>query len=95
MLRARVVVYGQVQGVNYRREAVKKARELQVKGWIRNLSDGRVETLIVGSQAPVKKMLSWLEKGSPRSKVEKVEVTSQEEINYNPFEEKFKINPTV
>jgi acylphosphatase len=83
--RARVFIYGQVQKVD----------QLGISGWIRNRSDGRVETLIVGEHDQVKKLLDWFKKGSPTANVEKVDVVTKEEINYNPFEKEFKINPTI
>ena len=43
-------VSGQVQGVGYRYFAVRAARDLGLKGWVRNLPDGRVELLAEGSK---------------------------------------------
>jgi len=93
--RARVLIYGQVQDVGYRASTVKKANELEITGWIRNRADGRVETLIVGKSGKVEKLLDWLEKGPSSANVEKVDVVTKEKINYNPFEDEFKINPTI
>lgn len=93
--RARALIYGKVQNVGLRASAVKKAEDLDVKGWVRNRTDGRVETLIVGEPENVEKMLDWFNQGPKAANVEKVDVITQEEISYNPFEDKFKINPTI
>ena len=41
-------VSGRVQGVGFRRWAEKRAEELNLSGWVRNLSDGRVEIMAEG-----------------------------------------------
>lgn len=93
--RARVFIYGQVQGVGLRAGTAKKADKLGISGWIRNRADGRVETLIVGKSDKIEEILDWFEKGPSAANVEKVDVVTKEEINYNPFEGEFKINPTI
>ena len=51
---ARMVHYtGQVQGVGFRYTASSIARWYHVAGWVRNLTDGRVELFIEGSQTDV------------------------------------------
>ncbi len=94
-VRARLFVYGQVQNVGFRLTAVKKAKQWDIYGWIRNRSDGRVEALIVGKKDNYQKMIDWFKKGPSTANVEKLEILTKEEINYNPFEEKLKVNPTI
>ncbi|MEM4202390.1 MAG: acylphosphatase, partial [Candidatus Hadarchaeum sp.] len=51
-----------------------EARRLGIKGWIRNLKDGRVEAVFEGEDQAVEEMIRWCKKGSPLSRVEEVEV---------------------
>ena len=69
-------VSGRVQGVFYRATCVRKAESLGLKGFARNLPDGRVEVLACGEQATVEQFIAWLWEGSPASKVTGVETTS-------------------
>ena len=43
------LVKGKVQGVCFRAEAQKKARNFALTGWVRNTDDGNVEVLIAGN----------------------------------------------
>ena len=69
----RVLVSGKVQGVSFRDGAKRKAEELGVVGWVRNLDDGRVEFGIDGENAG--KMIDWISEGPPSAEVRKVEVS--------------------
>ena len=56
---ARVVYYsGDVQGVGFRATAAWVARMHPVRGWVRNLSDGRVELLVDGPADVVEAFLA-------------------------------------
>ena len=65
---------GRVQGVFYRGAAARRARELSVRGYARNLTDGRVEVLACGDEEAVRTFVSWLWTGSTASKVTSVDV---------------------
>lgn len=56
------VVYfsGMVQGVGFRATAASIARGHAVRGWVRNLADGRVELLVDGSVDAVSRYLAHL-----------------------------------
>lgn len=45
MFRAHLLVHGDVQGVNYRWLVQNSAKELGLRGWVKNLPDGDVEIL--------------------------------------------------
>jgi acylphosphatase len=67
-------VGGRVQGVFYRGTAAARARELQIRGYARNLADGRVEVLACGEESAVATFVSWLWTGSSACKVTSVDV---------------------
>jgi acylphosphatase len=69
------LVAGRVQGVFYRATAARRARELGLRGYARNLDDGRVEVLACGAEESVTAFVSWLWIGSSASKVSSVEVS--------------------
>jgi acylphosphatase len=72
----RFLVSGKVQGVFFRASTVRVAGELGLRGYARNLPDGRVEVLAVGSATSLQSLASWLEQGPPRARV--MEVVAEE-----------------
>ena len=72
--RAHVFVSGTVQGVYYRANTRDTAAELGIDGWVRNLSDGRVEAAFEGPEDAVAEMVEWCHTGSPAADVDDVEV---------------------
>lgn len=70
-------VSGKVQGVNFRQYTNEEAERLDLDGWVRNLSDGRVEVLVEGEESAVRELEAWLGSGSPLAKVESVELQEQ------------------
>jgi acylphosphatase len=76
-VRAHVFVTGKVQGVYYRQTAMEAARAHGVSGWIRNLQDGRVETVLEGDESNVSSVIEWCKRGPAKAQVEKVEVISE------------------
>jgi len=73
-VRAHVFVSGRVQGVFFRYETRQLARRVGVTGWIRNLSDGRVEAVFEGEKDAVEQMIEFCRRGPPAARVDKVEV---------------------
>jgi acylphosphatase len=65
----RYYVSGQVQGVGYRNFAQRAARDLGVRGWARNLDDGRVEVLAMGSSHQLEDFEGELRVGPPHANV--------------------------
>ena len=72
--RVNVVVSGRVQGVAFRAYTVDEARDLGVRGWVRNLPDGRVEAEAEGERPAVEALVAFCRRGPPAARVEAVEV---------------------
>ncbi len=80
-------VSGRVQGVYFRVSAKKQADLFELRGFVRNLSDGRVEIDAEGAIDDLKKLVEWCYQGSPFSKVTHVEVTTKDDLaHYDSFE---------
>jgi acylphosphatase len=72
--RAHVYVSGRVQGVFFRQNTKRQAQTHDVKGWVRNLDDGRVEAVFEGEESAVNALVEFCRHGPVAAKVEKIEV---------------------
>ena len=84
-LARRYYISGHVQGVGYRNFAQRTARDLGVRGWARNLDDGRVEVLAVGNPHSLENFESELRVGPPRAEVRRIEVEDTAEQRIEGF----------
>ena len=73
------LVKGRVQGVWYRATAKKRAQELNLRGWVKNLPDGRVEAVVAGLPQAVAEFCGWLWVGPPDASVNGVIVAEWSE----------------
>ena len=69
---ARYYVSGKVQGVWFRASAREQALALGLRGYARNLADGRVEVLAAGEAAALARLESWVHRGPAHARVEAV-----------------------
>lgn len=73
-VRAHVFVSGRVQGVFFRSEIRHEAKKRNVKGWVRNLPDGRVEAVFEGDKENVEELIEFCKRGPPGARVTSVKV---------------------
>jgi acylphosphatase len=71
---ARVVVSGRVQGVFFRASTRDVAARYGVRGFVRNLPDGRVEAVLQGDRGAVEKVVAFMREGPPGAFVEEADV---------------------
>jgi acylphosphatase len=82
----RALVTGRVQGVGYRFFAERAARELGVRGWVRNLPDGRVEAVAEGDDDALALFLERLRQGPRGARVERVAEEDRPPSGFPSFE---------
>lgn len=88
--RAHVFVSGRVQGVLFRDSARRHAQKLGITGWVRNLSDGRVEAVFEGEKDKVEQIVNWARKGPILAKVDGLDVEWQDcKGEFSDFEIKY------
>lgn len=83
--RVHVFVSGDVQRVDFRQEVADKAIELGVTGWVRNLSDGRVEAVLEGPRDEVYRVVGLCRAGPKGVTVSGVQVDREPPRNEKSF----------
>jgi acylphosphatase len=73
--RVHLFVTGRVQGVFFRSETKRNADYHDVKGWVRNLPDGRVEAVFEGEKDAVQKLIKFCKHGPTGAKVTNINFT--------------------
>lgn len=85
MIRYRVLVSGQVQGVYFRDTCRRMALEHDVSGWVRNLPDGRVEAVFEGTAENVDRLVDWAHHGPDWAVVADVTVRAEQPEGLSTF----------
>jgi len=74
MTSRRFVISGRVQGVGFRYFVQSVAVRESIRGWVRNLDDGRVETAAAGEADAVERFERAIRQGPPAARVDRVDV---------------------
>jgi len=77
MRRVHVFLTGRVQGVGFRNFTRGQARRLGLKGWVRNLRDGRVEAVVEGPTDDVAALLEKIKQGPRHARVDNMDLTDE------------------
>ncbi len=72
--RVHLRITGLVQGVSYRACARDEARRLGLRGWVRNLPGGEVESVAEATPDVVDRFIAWCHQGPAEARVEAVHV---------------------
>ncbi len=76
--RLHMLISGRVQGVWYRASTASRAKGLGLRGWVRNLADGRVEALAEGPREQLEALLAWAHDGPMLARVDDIEAVWSE-----------------
>ena len=88
MQRIKIIVYGKVQGVFYRKNTKEIAQELKLNGYVKNLPDGSVLVEAEGDVESLEKLRDWCAKGPTAARVDDIEVSWLEPVGYSGFQVK-------
>lgn len=86
MVQARVRFYGRVQGVFFRANTCRKAKEMGINGWVKNMYDGSVEAVFEGDENRVKEIINWCSKNIRMANVTNIDVKYKNTEGFNDFE---------
>lgn len=81
----RLYINGTVQGVFFRAFIKEEAEKLNLKGFVRNLEDGRIEVFLEGGVDEVQKMIDICKKGPKHSMIREVEVKPEAYQDFKEF----------
>jgi len=75
--RVHLRIRGSVQGVSFRASARDAAGKLGLKGWVRNVANGDVESIAEGDERAVEQYVAWCHQGPPEADVDTVAVSEE------------------
>ena len=85
--RVHILISGKVQGVFFRQALKVVAKKNNVTGWVRNLTDKRVEAVLEGDRESVNLVIEWAKVGPANSRVDGIEVNNEKFKNeFSTFE---------
>jgi acylphosphatase len=81
----RLYIIGSVQGIFFRSFVKQNAEKLDVRGFIRNLEDGRLEVFLEGDADKVNQMVKICEKGPKHSQIRDVQIKKEPFQDFRNF----------
>ena len=81
----RLYINGTVQGVFFRMFVKENAEKYNIKGFVRNLEDGRIEVFLEGNVDDVNKMIELCKKGPRHSQIKNVQIKPERFQDFKVF----------
>jgi acylphosphatase len=86
VIRRRLIVHGNVQGVGFRWAIARAAESRGVAGWAQNSADGTVEAVLEGEPEAVESVVRICREGPRGARVDRVDVTDEQAEGISGFE---------
>lgn len=71
-IRARILIEGRLQAMNFRFHTQQQAKKLDLVGFVRSLSDGRIEIEVQGGKDNIRKLLAWCQEEPQSSQIKSI-----------------------
>ena len=85
--RVHLLIKGRVQGVYFRQGMMETAEKNNVLGWVRNLPDDSVESILEGNDSNVDAVIEWARFGSAGAVVKELKITEKNYVGeFSDFE---------
>ena len=81
----RLLIKGKVQGVFYRISAKEAAKRIGITGWIKNTTDGSVESLVTGTAGQIQEFIYWCRQGAKKAIVTDITITEETDELFADF----------
>lgn len=75
-----------MQGVFFRARAKDMAEKCEIRGWIKNTDNKKVEALVTGQTGNLNDFIEWCKAGPEEANVENVIVSPKPEMKFESFE---------
>lgn len=85
--RVHLLIKGRVQGVYFRQGMMETSEKNNVLGWVRNLPDDSVESILEGNDSNVDAVIEWARFGSAGAVVKELKITEENYVGeFSDFE---------
>ena len=88
LIKKHLIISGKVQGVGFRYWMQNLATNNNISGWVKNISSGDVEALVIGQEEEIQKLIKQCKIGPNSAAIQNVHINDYKE---DYFEKEFDI----
>lgn len=85
MKHVKIKITGKVQGVFYRKNTLRQALSLNIKGFVQNQADGSVYAEAEGNEKALDQFVEWCKNGPVKAEVKSVDIKTGTVQNFEDF----------